>query len=197
MTDGSEPKARTAEEIRAYTLGELKPLTGPIVLADYDPEWASSFEREATRIRGILGARVKLLEHAGSTSVVGLPAKPIIDLVLAVSDSGNESSYVPEMELNGYVLRVREPEWFQHRVFKGPDTDINLHVFSVGCSEIDQMLLFRDWLRSHPDERDAYASRKRELAKMEWTFVQNYADAKTGVVNQILARARGGCQGGD
>jgi GrpB-like predicted nucleotidyltransferase (UPF0157 family) len=161
-------------------------------LADYDPEWASLFEREAIRIRAILGTRVKLLEHAGSTSVVGLPAKAIIDLVLAVFDSDDESSYVPEMESNGYVLRVREPEWFQHRLFKGPDTDINLHVFSLGCSEIDQMLLFRDWLRSHPEERDAYAAKKRELARMEWRFVQNYADAKTGIVQHLLARARGG-----
>jgi len=75
-------------------------------------------------------------------------------------------------------------------VFKGPDTDINLHVFTVGCEEIEQMLLFRDWLRSHPDERRLYAAKKRELAKQEWKFVQNYADAKTGIVHEILARAR-------
>jgi GrpB-like predicted nucleotidyltransferase (UPF0157 family) len=181
---------KTEAEIRAVTVGELKPLAGPIALYDYDPEWASAFEREAQRIRGILGSRVKLLEHAGSTSVVGLAAKPIIDLVLAVPDSSNESSYVPEMELNGYVLRVREPDWFQHRLFKGPDTDINLHVFTVGCPEIDQMLMFRDWLRAHPGDRDAYSARKRELAKRQWKFVQNYADAKTEIVLQILARAR-------
>jgi GrpB-like predicted nucleotidyltransferase (UPF0157 family) len=189
MTD--VPKVRTEEEIRAYTLGELKPLTGPIVLVDYDPEWASSFEREATRIRGILGARVKVLEHVGSTSVVGLPAKPIIDLVLAVARSEDEASYAPELESNGYVLGVRDPGWFEHRLFKGPDADINLHVFSVGCPEIDQMLLFRDRLRSFPGERDEYAARKRELACMQWRFVQNYADAKTEIVHQILARARG------
>jgi GrpB-like predicted nucleotidyltransferase (UPF0157 family) len=94
------------------------------------------------------------------------------------------------MESAGYVLRIREPHWFEHRVFKGPDTNINLHVFTVGCTEIDQMLLFRDWLREHPEDRDLYAAKKRELAKQEWKFVQNYADAKTGVVHQILARAR-------
>jgi GrpB-like predicted nucleotidyltransferase (UPF0157 family) len=191
MTDGSERKARTEEEIRAYTIGEPTRLNAPILLLGYDPGWPLAFEREAARIRGILGARVKLLEHVGSTSVLGLPAKPIIDLVLVVADSEDEPSYVPEMELNGYVLRIREPEWFQHRLFKGPDTDINLHVFSDGCSEVHQMLLFRDWLRSHPGERDAYAARKRELARMEWKFVQNYADAKTEIVHQILARARG------
>jgi len=196
MTDGTKQQARTEEEIRAYTIGELKPLTGPIVLSDYDPEWPTSFEREAARIRAVLGTRVKLLEHAGSTSVVGLPAKPIIDLILAVPDSSDEPSYVPAMEQSGYVLRIREPDWFQHRVFKGPDTNINLHVFSVGCPEIDQMLLFRDWLRAHPEERDAYATKKRELAKAQWKFVQNYADAKTEIVHQILARARATRLGG-
>src|SRR5262249_37819322 len=162
--------------IRAYTIGELKPLTSRILISDYDPAWPASFQREALRVRTLLGERVKLLEHAGSTSVPGLPEKPIIDMVLAFPDSSDESTYVPAMEAGGYVLRIREPEWFQHRVFKGPDTDINLHVFTEGCSEIDQMLLFRDWLRSHPSDRDLYAAKKRELAKQDWKYVQNYAD---------------------
>jgi GrpB-like predicted nucleotidyltransferase (UPF0157 family) len=192
MADRTQPKTRSEEEIRAYTIGELKPLTAPIVVSDYDSTWPFLFDREAARIRGVLGDRVKRLEHVGSTSVVGLPAKPIIDLVLAVPDSADEPTYVPEMELNGYLLRIREPEWFQHRVFKGPDTEINLHVFTAGCPEIDQMILFRDWLRAHADDRDAYAATKRELAKQNWNFVQNYADAKTEIVQQILARARAG-----
>jgi GrpB-like predicted nucleotidyltransferase (UPF0157 family) len=134
---------------------------------------------------------VKLLEHAGSTAVPGLAAKPIIDMVLAVPDSSDESTYAPALQSAGYVLRIREPGWFEHRVFKGPDTDIHLHVFTVGCAEIAQMLLFRDWLRHHPEDRDRYASKKRELAKQVWKFVQNYADAKTGIVHEILAKARG------
>jgi GrpB-like predicted nucleotidyltransferase (UPF0157 family) len=180
----------TEEEIRAYTLGELRPLTAPIVVNDYDPEWPASFEREAARIRSILGALVELLEHTGSTSVPDLPAKPIIDIILAVPDSSDEATYVPALDTAGYVLRIREPEWFEHRVFKGPDTDINLHVFTVGCPEIEQMLLFRDWVREHPEDRDLYAAAKRDLARREWKFVQSYADAKTVVVQQILARAR-------
>jgi GrpB-like predicted nucleotidyltransferase (UPF0157 family) len=181
---------KTEEEIRAYTIGELRPLTGPIVVSDYDPGWPASFEREAARIRLILGARVELLEHAGSTSVPDLPAKPVIDIILAVADSSDEATYVPALESAGYVLRIREPDWFEHRVLKGPDTDINLHVFTVGCPEIDQMLLFRDWLRAHPADRDLYAAAKRDLAKREWKFTQSYADAKSGVVQEILARAR-------
>ena len=181
---------KTEEQIRAYTIGELRPLTASIVVSDHDPGWPASFEREATRICAILGARVELLEHAGSTSVPDLPAKPIIDIILAVQDSSDEAAYVPAMETAGYVLRIREPEWLEHRMFKGPDTDINLHVFTVGCPEIAQMLLFRDWLRAHPEDRDLYAAAKRDLAKREWQFTQSYADAKTVVVQQILERAR-------
>ncbi|AKU94853.1 hypothetical protein AKJ09_01517 [Labilithrix luteola] len=182
--------AKTEEEIRAYTIGELKPLTSQIVVVDYDSAWPSLFAREDARIRSILGDRVRLLEHAGSTSVPSLPAKPIIDMILAVPNSADESAYVPPMEAAGYVLRIREPDWFEHRLFKGPDTDVNLHVFPEGCTEIDQMLLFRDWLRTNAEERELYAANKRELAKREWRFMQNYADAKTEIVHEILARAR-------
>ena len=111
-------------------------------------------------------------------------------MILAVSDSADESTYVPALEAAGYILRIREPRWFEHRVFKGPDTNVNLHVFTVGCAEVDQMLLFRDWLRESVEDRDLYASTKRELAARDWKYVQNYADAKTGVVHEILARAR-------
>jgi GrpB-like predicted nucleotidyltransferase (UPF0157 family) len=180
----------TEAEIRAYTVGELKPLTRPIVVSDYDPRWPSSFEREAARIRAALASRAMLLQHAGSTSVPGLPAKPVIDMILAVADSSDEPSYVPALEAAGYVLRIREPHWFEHRVFKGPDTDVNLHVFTVGCAEIDQMLAFRDWLRSNVEDRELYASEKRALAAREWKYTQNYADAKSSVIHEIMARAR-------
>jgi len=184
----------TEEEMRAYTIGELKPLSAPIVVSDYNPNWPALYEREAARVRSILGDRVELLEHAGSTSVVDLPAKPVIDMVLAVPDSSDEVTYGPDMERGGYVFRIREPHWFEHRVFNGPDTEINLHVFSVGCPEIDQMLLFRDWLRRHPQDRDLYAATKRALAKQDWKFVQHYADAKGKIVHEILARARAASQ---
>ncbi len=123
----------------------------------------------------------------------GLAAKPVIDIVLAVPDSSDESIYVPDMEAAGYVVWIREPEWYEHRVFKGPDTNINLHTFTddaVGLAEIDRMVLFRDWLRTHDDERDLYLATKRELAAREWRYVQHYADAKTAVVEAIIARPK-------
>jgi GrpB-like predicted nucleotidyltransferase (UPF0157 family) len=182
-------QSTSEETLRAVTIGELVVLAGPVLLADYDPGWPTAFEREATRIRGALGDQVRVLEHVGSTSVPGLPAKPIIDIVLAVPDSTDEDAYVPPMEAAGYVLRIREPEWLEHRLFKGADQAANIHVFTVGTTEIERMLAFRDWLRTHDDDRLLYERTKRDLAAREWKYVQHYADAKTDVVADIMARA--------
>ena len=173
-----------------YTIGEPVRVDGPITLAEADPRWAYDFERESTRVRAALGARALALEHVGSTSVPGLAAKPIIDMVLAVADSADEADYVPPMEAAGYVLRVREPEWHEHRLFKGPDRDINLHVFTAADSEIDRMLRFRDRLRSDPEALGLYQVTKRELAARSWRYVQNYADAKNDVIDTILGERR-------
>lgn len=192
-TAGDLPKrasgTTTEEQLRAVTLGELVPLVGPIQIVDYNPDWPQLFEREAERIQATLCDQVLLLEHVGSTSVPGLAAKPIIDLLLVVEDSADEPSYVPALETTGYVLRVREPDWYEHRLFKGSDTDINLHVFSQDCSEINRMLLFRNWLRSNASDRQLYERAKRELARLDWKYTQNYADAKTTVIEEILKRA--------
>ena len=75
--------------MRAVTIGALWRADGPIILADYDASWPDMYEREADRVRTILGDRVRLLEHVGSTSVPGLPAKPVIDMLLAVADSAD------------------------------------------------------------------------------------------------------------
>jgi GrpB-like predicted nucleotidyltransferase (UPF0157 family) len=177
------------EEMQAAHVGGMRVHNAPIQLIDYSTEWPALFVREANRVRATLGARVLMLEHVGSTSIPGLAAKPIIDMILAVADSVDEPAYVPAMESAGYVLHIREPEWHQHRLFKGPDTNINLHVYSFGCPETDKMLMFRDWLRSNDADRELYERTKRELAKQTWKYVQNYADAKTSVVEEIIARA--------
>jgi len=111
-------------------------------------------------------------------------------MLLVIANTADEPAYVPAMEAAGYVLTIREPDWYEHRVFKGPDTDINLHVFSSGCTEIDRTLLFRNWLRSNESDRLLYERTKRQLARNNWKYMQNYADAKTAVVNEILTRAQ-------
>lgn len=182
---------RTPQEIQAATVGPIEPMTGPIAFVEADPAWPALFAREEARIRGVLGERIVALAHTGSTSVPGLAAKPVIDMTMIVADVADEDAYVPDLEAAGYVVRIREsePAWYDHRVLKGPDTNVNLHVFSKGCPEWDRMVGFRDWLRTHDDDRALYESTKRELLKQDWRYVQNYADAKTEVVEAIMARA--------
>ncbi len=192
VTDpGTARTPRTKEAIEAFTVGELQPLAGPIVLADPDPAWPALYAREEARIRSILGDRVLRIEHTGSTSVPGLSAKPIVDITMLVADALDEPAYAADLGAAGYLLRIREaePEWYDHRVFKGPDTNINLHVFSAGCVELERMVGFRDWLRTHDDERELYERTKRDLVASEWDYVQQYADAKGDVVEAIMARA--------
>jgi GrpB-like predicted nucleotidyltransferase (UPF0157 family) len=171
------------------TVGPASPLSGPIEVRDYDPAWPGSYAREATRIVRALGERVVALEHVGSTAVPGLPAKPIIDIVLEVPDSSDEPAYVPDLEAAGYALRIREPSWFEHRLLRGVDDRVNLHVFSAGCPESGRMIRFRNHLRSSAVDRDLYAAAKRDLAGREWKYMQQYADAKTDVIAEIMARA--------
>ncbi|MFJ7216745.1 GrpB family protein [Amycolatopsis sp. NPDC098790] len=182
--------ALSDDEIQDIWVGEAPQLNSTVTLAEYDPEWPELFEREAERIRRLLGDRVLVLEHVGSTSVPGLCAKPIIDILLEVPDSADEDAYVPALEAAGYRLVIREPDWEKHRSFKGPDTNINLHVYSPGNGQTERYRLLRERMRAHPEERDLYAAKKRELAAKEWKYIQNYADAKTEVIEEILGRAR-------
>ena len=179
------------EKILEVSVGEPPPEYHEIVLENYYAEWPRWFERAEKQIRGALGDAVLQLDHVGSTSVPGLAAKPLIDINLVVADTTDESAYVPQLEAAGYVLRVREPDWYEHRLLRGNDPPVNLHVFPPGCEEVERMLVFRDHLRSNAEDRELYERTKRELAAKEWKYVQNYADAKTEVVRQILARAKG------
>ncbi len=137
----------------------------------------------------MLGNRALRIEHTGSTAVPGLAAKPVIDMLLVVADSSDEDAYAPALQAAGCDLRIREPNWHEHRMFKGPDTDINLHVFSPGCPEIERIVRFRDWLRSTAADRDLYARTKLALAQKEWKSVDDYAGAKTAIIEEIIRRA--------
>jgi GrpB-like predicted nucleotidyltransferase (UPF0157 family) len=181
-----QPPITTKAELDACTIGGARRHGGSIHLSNYDAAWPELFVREASRIKRILGNAAMTIEHVGSTSVPGLAAKPIIDIVMQVKDSTDESSYVAPLEMNGYELRIREPDWWEHRMLKGPDTEINLHAFTLGCREVHRMLRFRDHLRSHPTDRQRYENAKRELATRQWEYVQHYANAKTQIVEEIL-----------
>lgn len=175
--------------LAASRVGPPKRLDSQVTLHDYDPAWPALFEDLATRIRSALGERVLELHHAGSTSVPGLAAKPVIDIILVVADSADEAAYLAQLEAIGFVLSVREADWFEHRCLRHSAPAANLHVFSKGCSEVARMLAFRDHLRTDEADRRVYEETKRSLAKRTWAFMQDYADAKSDVVATIMKRA--------
>jgi GrpB-like predicted nucleotidyltransferase (UPF0157 family) len=189
-----EEAAFVADDLEAYLgevlIGGLEP--GAIVLTAYDPAWAARYDREAAIIRRALGVYALGVEHIGSTAVPGLLAKPIIDILVVVADSSREETYLPALEAAGYVLRVREPAFHEHRMLRTPAADVHVHVYSAGSAEIARMLRFRDHLRQSESDRDAYASAKRGLASRSWKSMQYYAEAKTPVIERILARREGG-----
>ena len=174
------------EYLKQVTIGKISELSGRIELKEYDPAWNALYETERQKICKALNRDGIVIEHVGSTSVPGLCAKPIIDILLLVEDSSDEGSYVPELEKAGYVMRVREPDWYGHRMLKGVEPEVNLHVFYIGCSEAQRMLDFRDWLQTHEADRNLYADTKRRLVQKKWKYLQDYADAKSGVVCEIL-----------
>lgn len=160
-----------------------------IVIVDYDPRWPAQFRKHAEVLARLLGGRALAIEHVGSTSVPELAAKPIIDIDVVVEDSADEASYLPELVKAGYILRVREPDWHEHRMFRTPELDVHIHVFSRGCIEFKRHIAFRDHLRKCEQDRLLYESVKRTLAREDWSDMNAYARAKSDVVEQILARA--------
>lgn len=184
--DPHSPDADPARPVNTKT-----EVNGQVTLVDYDPAWPGMFQRQADRIGRTLGKRALRVEHVGSTSVPGLIAKPCIDILLVVDDAGDDEAYVPDLKAAGYVPRISEEhDGEAHRVFKGQEINLNLHVWSSGSAEVDRHLDFRDWLRNHPEDSDRYAHAKREIASREWKYMQDYADAKDDVVREITARMR-------
>jgi len=160
----------------------------PIVIAEYNPAWPLHYERERTRIADALGDIARMIEHVGSTAVPGLAAKPIVDILVAVENPDDDAALVPPLQRAGYELRVREPG---HRMFRTPTRDVHVHVWRDGDEEARRQLLFRDQLRRSGEHRRAYERLKRELATRQWRDMNDYADAKSGLIVEILAAARG------
>lgn len=158
-----------------------------IVVVDADPSWADRYAGHQRRIDRALGSVAVQLEHIGSTSVPGLAAKPIIDVLVVVDDITDEEAYLPPLLAAGYLLRVREPG---HRLVRTPDRDVHVHILEVGDPAIDDYLVLRDRLRRNASDRELYAETKRVLAERDWPSMDAYSDAKTDVIRGILARGR-------
>jgi GrpB-like predicted nucleotidyltransferase (UPF0157 family) len=171
----------------ATVVGPSRP--GVVHVVPYDEAWPARAAALMADISATLGGRVVALEHVGSTSVPGLAAKPVLDLVLTVADPADEASYVPPLESLLLVLHIREPDWDEHRMLTRPDRSVNLHVFGPAAAEPHRLVAFRDWLRAHDDDRDAYGALKSSLAQQGFDRVMDYNNHKAALVYDIYERA--------
>jgi len=178
----------SAEQIAAARVNRGDRAPSRVEVVAPDPAWAESYAVVRERIRAALGPRVLALEHVGSTSVPGLWAKPVVDVDLTVADSADEGAWLPDLEAAGFGLTVREPDWEEHRMVHGRGPTSYVHVFSPGAREPRRHVMFRDWLRTHPDDRDRYAATKREVAARGFTDGMLYNNAKSGFVYDLYER---------
>jgi GrpB-like predicted nucleotidyltransferase (UPF0157 family) len=178
----------TPEQNAIALVGERPARWDHIVIEDYDHAWVDRFAAARSLLDEALGGLVIAVEHIGSTSVPGLPAKPIIDIDLLIGDTADESGYVPALEARGYRLVLREPWWYGHRMLVSPAEDVHLHLWPKDAPEPIRHRLFRDWLRSHPEDRDLYAAAKRRLARDTADQPADYSLAKNVVIDDIYAR---------
>lgn len=187
----THPLWRPFELVDLDTIADVQvgnPPPRTIVVVPYDETWPERYLEVEARVRSALGDRVLALQHIGSTSVPGLAAKPVVDVDLVVADSGDEASYVPDLEAAGFSLRIREPDWEGHRLLTLEAPETNLHVFPPGTPEPQRHRMFRDWLGTHPDDLAAYAALKTELGRRSWRSGMDYNNHKGELVYDIYER---------
>ena len=166
-----------------------EPRRDPVVVVYSDPEWGGLYEQYRTKLANPLGPVALRINHVGSTAIRGLPAKPVIDIQVSVSDVTNEDSYRPAIESLGWPLRAREPD---HRFFRPPATEerfVHVHVCSAGSGWEHRHLLFVAYLRAHPEHTARYARLKHDLAQRFGADRQGYTDAKNDFIAETLALA--------
>ncbi|UFS59545.1 GrpB family protein [Subtercola endophyticus] len=183
MSESSKPSGPDATTVELVGGAEAV----EVGLHSYDDRWAAIYADHRRRIGDALAAVHVDIEHIGSTSVPGLAAKPIIDIVVIIDDITAEEDYLDALLAAGYELRVREPG---HRLVRTAARDVHVHLLERGDPAIDEYILLRDHLRSNADDRALYESTKRRLLNKQWRDMNDYADAKTEVIDAIKARAR-------
>ena len=166
--------------------------TTNVAVVPYDPAWPAAYEELAAKVKAALGSAVLALDHVGSTSVPGLAAKPTVDIDLTVADATDEDSYVPALDRHDFTLVIRESWWYEHRLLRHSGPRCNLHVWSPGCPEPVRHIIFRDWLRDHPEDRDLYEREKQAAAhrtRLSRGDVVDYNERKREAIREIYARA--------
>lgn len=150
-----------------------------IIVVDYDPNWIESYEQESKRIRDILEDNCRDIYHIGSTSVPGLSAKPIIDIMPVVVDLELVDEHQKEFEALGYEYMGEFGMQGRRYLRKGGDERTHhIHIFDEHSEDINRHLALRDYLRAHEDKCLEYGELKKELALMYPYDNDGYCDAK-------------------
>jgi GrpB-like predicted nucleotidyltransferase (UPF0157 family) len=173
-----------------YVPGQ-KPSTD-FAVVPYDPAWPAAYEVIAARLKKALGDAALRIEHVGSTAVPGLEAKPVIDVDLTVADNHDEDAYVPALERLGFTLLIRGYWWYGHRLLIHQNPRANVHIWAPNCPEAARHLIFRDWLREHPGERQRYVDAKHAAAEQIHSrhgTTNDYNAHKQAAIREIYARA--------
>lgn len=168
-----------------------------IIIADYDPAWPELYEREKRVILDAIGPWLADIQHVGSTSVPGLAAKPIVDIMPGLCSLDDAPHIIEPMARAGYeyVPEFEDvlPERRYFRKPPGPERkwrrDFHVHVVAVGTAFWKRHIAFRDYLRAHPDVAEEYAELKRKLADEHQGDREGYTDAKTGFIRSVEAKA--------
>lgn len=161
---------------------------------DYDPRWPGLFAEEAKRLRQAIGGALVAVEHVGSTSIPGLSAKPVIDILVGVRVLGEGEKAVPALDALGYEYRGENGipgRLFLRKGLVEYRRTHHLHMVGMGHEQWASMLSFRDYLRAHPDEAGRYEALKRDLASQFRGDRRAYTDGKAEFVEAVLAKARG------
>lgn len=168
----------------------------PVIIVEYNPRWPALYQEEKERILGLIGHRVVTIEHVGSTAVPGLGAKPIIDITIAVHHLTDAEECIEPLTSIGYEYHAEGEAGFPERRFldkkpSGASTH-HLHMVELTSDFWERHLLFRDFLRAHPEVAGQYYRLKQELAARYGEDRDGYTEAKTLFIEPVIARARVG-----
>jgi GrpB-like predicted nucleotidyltransferase (UPF0157 family) len=164
----------------------------PVVIAPYDLAWPRIYEEEGKLIRGTVGGIIRSLEHVGSTSVPGLCAKPIIDIIAGVDGRDDAEKFRALLKPLGYddASTGDNPDWYYCLAKTAHVPGFHLHLVKEGSPHHLKHILFRDWLRTHPADAEAYKELKTRLAVKYRNDRVAYTDGKTEFINEIVEKAK-------